>query len=71
MGKKEKFVIEVEKEDITGVTINEISIINYKYHNGQFSPEIRINAYDLARLAELLEAPNFEATGLHPQLKVI
>ena len=71
MEKKGKILIEVEKEDVNGVTINEVIAINYKYHTGQFNPEIKINAYDLARLVELLEVPNFEATGLRLQIKLI
>ena len=71
MEKKGKVLIQVDKLDANGVKTNEFHALNYKYHTGQFNPEIKINAYDLARLVELLEAPNFKATGLRLQIKLV
>ena len=70
MEKKGKVYIQVGKEDENGVKTNGFIALNYKYYTGEFNPEIKINAYDLAQLVELLEAPNFESTGLRLQIKL-
>ena len=70
MEKKGKVYIQVDKEDENGVKTNGFIALNYKYHTGEFNPEIKINAYDLAQLVELLEAPNLESTGLRLQIKL-
>ena len=70
MEKKEKVYIEVEKETENVVLNKGYVFLNYSYYTGDFNPEIKINAYDLARLLELIEAPNFESSGLRMQVKL-
>ena len=70
MERKDKIYIQVEKETANGVLDKRFVAINYSYFTGDFNPEIKINCYDLARLIEMLEAPNFESCGLRLQVKL-
>ena len=64
MEKKGKMYIQVDKEDENGVKPNWYLTHNYEYYKADFNQDLKIIAYDLARLVEILEAPNFEATVL-------
>ena len=58
----------MEQTSTTDVAVNGKGVftIRYRYRQNQDTPNIfaDINAYDLARLIEALEMPNYRATGL-------